>query len=91
MKKLTVLIFALSISTLTGCATQNDAIFGFLERQNLAQWAKIEDMEREHERQERAIERTRTKAANLETESKRLRKVLCEKHPEDCPASVLDR
>ncbi len=32
---------------------------------------------------------SRTRILNLETEIKRLRKVLCDKNPGDCPASVI--
>jgi uncharacterized coiled-coil protein SlyX len=96
MKLVLIAVSAVLMSSTMGCASHsqqevNTGKIGYLERQNKKQWEEIEALRNQSAEQERAIERVRTLSLNLDTEAKRLRKVLCEKHPEDCPPSVLDR
>ncbi|MFZ6014942.1 MAG: hypothetical protein ACOYUZ_01130 [Patescibacteria group bacterium] len=90
MKKLVTALATLVLTASSGCASSGlrsqVELLAIGQRGHTEELIKLRDKAQE---QEHAIERVRTKAANLETEAKRLRKVLCEKHPEDCPASVL--
>ena len=96
MKLLLIAVSAVLVSSTMGCASHsqqevNTGMIGYLERQNKKQGAEIKGLMNQNAEPERAIERIRTHSFNLDTEAKRLRKALCEKHPEDCPPSVLDR